>query len=287
MEDLITYLKSVWKNYVIIILLILLLFVAVSFQGMFTSYSFAARSTNDMAYQSKSTMVDSSGYYAGSSFAPLEVERKIIYNANINLKSDNYDYSKTQIDASVKAHSVLLLNQYENEYRDNYKTISYSFKVPSDKFDMFVLELKNYGEVENYNIYSNDATGVYTDYSDRVERYNEQMLKYRLMLAKTNLTIDEEIKINQRIDTIEDSMFFFNTQLANIDQKVEYSQVSLTLREKPSVWSEIDFLGFKDGLKMFVKSLEAGIQFILYVLGFIVPFLFIYGISKFVKRFKR
>ena len=98
------------------------------------------------------------------------------------------------------------------------------------------------------------------------------------MLKKSNLEIEEEIKIQQRIDSLEDSIFYLNKQISNIDEKVEYSEVYLTIKEKPSILSEIDFLGLKDGFKLFMNSLKSGIQFILSILGFIIPFAITYGV---------
>lgn len=281
------HMSNYWKNYVIAILIILLLGISVigNFGGGYKSLSLT-ESSYDMAYQNKAAPRGGI-YYNDAGFAPEEEIRKVIKNANLNLETNNYDYSKTQLETSINAHSVLILNQYENKYRDDYRQSSYSFKVPSDKLDIFLSELKNYGEVQNFNVYTNDVTGTYADYSDRLERYNEQIVKYRLMLSKTDLKIEEEIQISQRIDNIEDSIFYLTKQINNIDEDVTYSDVTLSLREEPSVWSEIDFLGFKDGFKMFMESLEAGIQFILYVLGFVLPFAIIYGIYRLFRRFTK
>ena len=288
MSNFIKHMSNYWKNYVIVVLVILLVGGAM-FGNMSNGRSFAkSLSSNEMSYdttQSASYSRGGSYYYGDSGFAPEETNRKVIKNADLSLESDDFDLTKNQVKNSVNAHSVIIMNQNENKYQEDYRYVSYSFKVPSDKLDVFLSEVKNYGEIQSFNVYTNDVTGTYADYSDRVERYNEQIVKYKVMLTNYYLYIEVEFQFSLIIDNIEDSFFYLNKQISNIDEDVSYSDVTISVKEKPSVWSEINFLGFKEGFTMFMESLQAGIVFILYVIGFMLPFALIYGVYRLVRRF--
>ena len=270
--------KHNWKNYLIGILVVIVVFggllnALVGMSGMGTD-TFSKSLAYDAEYSRNSY------YYDDGGFAPDSDERKVIRNANMNLESDNYDVAKTNVDRSVIAHSVIVLSQTENKYKDDYRNSNYRFKVPSSSLDLFLEELKGYGEVQYYNVYSNDVTGTYADYSARLERKQLQIQRYEARLASGDMEVEDEISLLKTIDSLEDEIFSLNKRISNIDEDVTYSDVSLSLKEEPSVWSEIDFLGLKDGFKLFVASMEGAIRTILVLAGFLLPFVLIYGVYR-------
>ncbi len=271
------YFKHNWKNYVIG-------FLAILFIGSFmlNSVSYLGTSSYD-SLSAKSYDRNSIYYGSDESFAPQTEQRMVIKNANIYLETDDYVQSKSQTQSSINAHSVIVLSENERQYNDDYKVTDYKLKIPSEKLDMFLEELKTYGEVISINVYANDVTGTYADYTQRVLRYQEQIVKYEQMLQKET-TIEEEIQLNTRIDQLENQIFSLNNQIAAIDEDVSYSEVYISLKEKPSTLSEIDFLGIKDGFKLFMDSLQNGIKFILFLLGFVLPFAIVYGLYRLIKR---
>jgi len=261
-----------WKNYIIGVLAVLFLG-TIFLQGVVSPYnqSFSSsKMTNDMAYESAG-YARNSYYYENDGFAPDVEQRKVIKNANLQLEVVDYDKAKAQIQNSINNYETIVLSENQQKYREDYRVVYYTIKIKSDNLDAFLEELKTYGEVENINVYTNDVTGSYTDYTQRVERYSSQIVKYEAMLKK-DIKIEEEIQIQNRIDQLEDQIFYLQKRISTIDEEVAYSDVSLTLREKPSVLSEVDFLGLRDGFKLFMNSLQAGIQFILLLIGFILPF---------------
>lgn len=289
MADLKKHFAKNWRNYLIVLLVLMVIG-----GNFFTSFlplgttSVAQYGKSMESYDSVGNSVSRGGiYYDSGSFAPDASERKRIKSGSISVESSKYDYDKVNLNNLIVANNGIVLNENEYKYNDDYRSLSLQVKVPADKFDSVVAQIKSYGEVESVNVYVNDVTGSYEDYSDRVKRYEDQIVVYKAMLGKQNLTIKEEIEIQQRIDQLEDSIFYLNKQIGSIDERVEYSDLSISLQEKPSVWSEIDFLGLRDGFKMFMDSLQGGIKTILNLLGFILPFGLVYLIYRLTKKFAK
>jgi hypothetical protein len=272
-----------WKNYLIGILLIIVLF-NVLIGGLLSMGTSNFGSQKSLNYEAQYDRAGSSYYYDSGNDALGEEERKVIKNANLDLETKNFDKAKEQIQSSIDAHDATILSQSQNTYSNDYKRIYYTIKVDSQKLDIFLDEIKTYAEVERINIYSNDVTGTYADYSDRLQRYQTQIQAYEAMLLRKDLEVEDEIQIQNRIDQLEDGIFSLQKRVTNIDEDVAYSQVQISLREEQSVLSELDFLGLKDGFKLFLESLEAGIKFILTILGFILPFAIIYAIYRGIKK---
>ncbi|MCA9459107.1 MAG: DUF4349 domain-containing protein [Nanoarchaeota archaeon] len=283
MTTILKNLKDNWKNYALVLLLLAFLFTFLANMVSMSNSTFQSMSkgiSNDMYYGNS----ESARYYDGSSsFAPLEEDRKLIKNARIELESGNYDEVKISIESSVSAHKVIVLSSNERQYED-YRSSSYNFKVPSEKLDLFLDELEIYGEVSSLNINTNDETGSYVDFKSRIERYENQMSSYENMLLRNGMTIEEEIKVQKRIDDLENSIFYLKKNIGSIDEQTLYSDVYLTLKEKESFFAEIDFIGIRDGFKLFLSSLELAIKFIFVLVGFLLPFGIIYMIYRIVKN---
>lgn len=215
-----------------------------------------------------------------------EEDRIITKNANLELITEFYDKTIDDIEKSIQRYNVVVLRERENEYDDNYRRMYYSFKVESSKLDEFLEEIKNHGEVESFSIESNDITKKHIDYTQRLQRYNNQMQRYENMLLDNDLSIEEEIDVQERISSLEDDIFRLESQIKGVEEDVEYSDVTLRVEEEQSLLSELNFMGFKEGFKLFLTSLEFGIKTILSLLGFIIPLSVIYGIYRIGRRFK-
>ena len=233
--------KKNWKNYIIVFLTILVFLSFVGFMGlMFDNYS--------LDYYLSEKSLSSADYgYAQTSYYPeigrsdaLEVdERKVRKNANIEIETDDYNASKLGVNNSVRAHGAIVLSERESRnydyesggYSDS-RHVRYSIKVDSDKLDVFVDEIKSYGEVLNLDIESDDVTGAYVDYTSRLERYTSQMNRYNSMLLREDVSVEEEIKLQSRIDELENQIFYLKGRVSSLQEDVDYSSVSLYMKEK-------------------------------------------------------
>ena len=140
-------LKKNWKNYLIGLFVLIFISNFLSSGSMMSdSISSFNGEYNEMAYSNKAIAYDR-GYGISDSFAPEIEERKVIKNANLALETDNFDLTKTNIISSISAHSVIVLSETQNEYKDNYLNLNYQLKINSNKLDIFLNEVKSYGEV--------------------------------------------------------------------------------------------------------------------------------------------
>jgi hypothetical protein len=247
----------------------------------------SSNSISSLAYDSResSKMASSSSYYSGGDSALYVEERKVIKNGNIDLETDNYDFSKNRIISLTDSYSAIVLSDSESRNNDDNRYSNMRVKINSEKIDKFLDELKNLGEVKSLNVYSNDVTGTYVDYTDRLNRYNEQIAKYNEMLESEKINIEEEVQVQQRIDQLEDQIYYMNERLGDLDEDISYSEVYISLSEKPSLLEQVDFLGFKDMAKQFLGALSAGWNILLNILGFIIPFVVLYFVYRIVRRF--
>lgn len=288
MKSIIDNMKKHWKNYVIVLLVLVVMFNGsiVQLGNTLTggsSMSFAKQESYDSLVSSRAA---SSFYYEDSGDSLGSVERQVVKNANVNLETSSYESTKSSIKSLTKSHEGLVLWENENKNNDNNMYLSMRVKVNAQELDIYLSEIQGLNvEVNSLSISGNDVTGSYTDYTQRLERYEVQIAKYEEMLKFEKITIEEEVQVQSRIDQLEDQIFYYSNRIENVDEDVAYSEVYISLSEKPSVLDDVGFIGFKDVFKEFISALDSGVRLLLLILGFIIPFGVVYLIYRFGRRF--
>ena len=288
MNKIINHLRINWKNYLIVFLAIIILVGPIS-QTMGNS-GFISQAVMYDSYNSHDSYdVRSSALAKGGSGVMLESasvdnfngERKKTKNANGRIETENYDKSKRDLQSILDKYSSIVLSENENKDNKDYRTLYMNAKVDASKFDSFLKEVKNLGEVEYLNINSNDVTQSYESYDERVKRYEKQLQTYKDKLDNKNLEVKDEIEIQTRIDQLEDNIYYLKKSFENVENRVEYSQLSLNLVEKYSISDEVNFTSCEDMWKNFLVALNNGIGTFINILGFIIPFIIIYLVYRF------
>lgn len=283
MNKLLKNMKANWQSY-LIILLLLVLIGGSSVSTMFTSggnMMFSKSYSEGVSMMADSRIMP----YYGSDDALSYEDRKLIKNGNINIETPNYDFAKNSIVSSIKNYDGIILSDSESKDINDNRYTNIRAKVNSENLETLMNEIKSLGEVKSLNIYSNDVTGSYVDYNDRLKRYNEQIEKYQLMLESDKISIEEEVQVQSRIDQLEDQIYYLTKNLGDLNEDITYSDVYVSISESPSILEEVNFLGFKDMGIEFMSSLKGGISFVLKLIGYLIPVIVLYGIYRIGRKY--
>lgn len=151
-----------------------------------------------------------------------EKERKIIYNATVNLTVKNIDSANTFIANLSKAYEgyVIVIGSKRSEIR-----------VKSTLLNNAVTELNHAGKIESKTIYGRDVTEEYFDYEIRLDNAKKSRQRYLELLQKaenveTTLKVEKELeRLNGEIDTLEG-------KLNRMSHLTEYSTIIINLEQK-------------------------------------------------------
>lgn len=279
MNKILRSLKENWLNYTVILLLVIMIFSSVG-SNLFNNYS----SYDSYESHRSAKSISSGAMFYDSGFSPDQIDRKITKNGNLKLESDNYNLAKENILTVSEKYSVILLTNNEHIDKYDYRTLQLTGKVNALELENYLTELKKFGEIDYFEIYSNDVTESYVNYDERINRYSNQLVKYESMLS-TEISFEEEIQVQRRIDELEDQLFYLKKNFDNLDERVVYSEVSVRLVEEKSVFDEVEFVDLENGFKAFISSLGAALWVVVYVAGFVIPFIVIFGIYRLFRKF--
>lgn len=222
--------------------------------------------------------------YGGDSFAPDVTERKITKSAYLSneVKRGTFKDAESKLKAIAQSSDSYLLN--ENVYKSDvgiksYLQGDYQIKVETAKYDTVLSQLKEIGDVQSFSENKEDVTGQYTDLKVELAAEKERLARYEAMYKEAS-KVEDKINLNNLIFDQERRVKYLEDAVKNIDTRVDYSTVSVNLREKQSEYINVALVKLSDLVRSFVDSVNT----LLKLLFVIVPYVVIILLGWFVFR---
>ncbi|SDB04379.1 protein of unknown function [Pseudobutyrivibrio sp. YE44] len=210
-----------------------------------------------------------------------DTSRKIVYTSYINIETKKFDDDVKALKKLVRSYN----GYYENssvtgtaEYGG--RTASYTARVPAKQYQEFMDSLGDIGSVTSSNEYVDDITSSYVDAETRLKTLNTKLDRL-LELEKNAQTVEELLKIEDRINNVTYDIESYKAQLRLYDDKIDYCTVTIDLDEvvtytevkKDTAWNRF-VEAFKNSIAGFLAVVQALIIGLIYVL----PYLAVAGV---------
>lgn len=198
--------------------------------------------------------------------AEVVIERKIIKNWYLSLKTADYDETFTALEELAVRYSgyVVNANTYQSEdsaYREGW----ISLRVDAAQADAAVAEISTLGVVESSNYSTSDVTAAYYDIEARLSQYQaqEQRLLEMYDAAETVsdlVTIETElVRVQSEIESMQGTLRYYDqlTALSLIEINL-YTPNPYTQSVEPQGWA-----GFVQNLReSFLRGVNNLLDFI-------------------------
>ncbi len=245
--------------------------------GITESAMFASKSV------SSGMVLDESG------FAPGVSERKLTKSAWLSSEIERGEFSaaEEQLKAVIEANGAYLLKENVNKYGQDitYYSGTYQIKVETVKYSLLIPQLKELGEVQSFSENTEDITAQALDLKTELEAESKKLAQYQLMLKEAT-TVTEKMEIIDRIYSLEKTINYLENALKNIDQKVDYSTVYLTLSEEQSKYANVALMGLSQLVQNLVESFNSLLQLVFWILPYAIVGGLIWVGIRIVKRRK-
>lgn len=225
--------------------------------------------------------------------------RKIVYTGNISLQTLEYDASAKSIHDRITGCGGFIESEYtRNEdpywyYRDRSgsaakrtrRTLNVTARIPADKFEAFMEDLKNDGQVISTSVNAQNISVSYATHDASRKALEIEQERLLTMMDKAQ-TIEEMIAVEKRLTEVERELGNEKTTLSAMDRDVNFSTVDIQLEEVFEYSETVVEVTYGERLKRaFGNAIEGFTDFWKGVLLFIVgsfPFLIMWGILIFV-----
>lgn len=230
-------------------------------------YSYAGGMTNDTTVSTEE---------AGTETAvtePLQITaEKIIYTANVQLETMEFDTTVAAVEKSVTDIGGFV--EYsdvsgDSTYLDDgsvhirNRRAFYTVRVPAEKLDAFLQQAGTIGNVIGSSKSAQNVTSQYTDFEARKASLVAQETRLLELVAAAE-DIDALITLESKLAEVRYEIESFQRELNNLDSRITYSTVDLSVREvevyqptptvQRNLWQRMGD-AFVRGWKSFVRGL--------------------------------
>ncbi|PIN73700.1 hypothetical protein COV20_05765 [Candidatus Woesearchaeota archaeon CG10_big_fil_rev_8_21_14_0_10_45_16] len=276
------------ENWLLVLVVLVLLFLP-AFSPIASTESLFRNSAYDDSFAVKGMVAESApGIYYGGDFAPDVEERKITKSSSLSLETERgeFDLAETRLKDIVKSTDSFILNENRQKYgqgREAYFSGYYSLKVETDKYDSIISQLKELGEVTSFNENQQDVTGSYTNTQVELEVERARLLRYQQMYLEAT-DVNDKINLNDRIFNQERTIKYLEDSLKRVDQRIEYTTVSVNLMEKQSAYSNIVFVKFSELVRKLVSSINSIFSLLFVLVPYAIIALIVWLIVRRVRK---
>src|SRR3989338_5736177 len=163
------------------------------------------------------------------------------------------------------------------------KTSSLSIKVDSRKYNDIIAQLKGIGEVKSFNENAEDVTASYKNLEIELNAEKQRLERYKKMYDEATLIADK-IQLSDKIFEQERTIKYLEDSLKNINQRVDYSTIYVTLNEKQPKFANIKFVEFSELVRRLVASINSLLTLIFAAVPYAVAAFVVWIAVRFFRR---
>lgn len=203
----------------------------------------------------------------------VSMTEKIIYTANVNLETMEFDATITALDKAVADIGGFVENSEvsgDTSYDDSGsvhirdRRAYYTVRIPADKLNAFLVQAGGMGNVVSSSKSAQNVTSQYTDFEARLASLQTQETRL-LELMEQAEDIDALITLESKLAEVRYEIESIQRSLNDLDSRIAYSTVDLSIYEvelyqpTPTVqrtfWQRMGD-AFVRGWKGFVRGLQ-------------------------------
>ena len=224
--------------------------------------------------------------------------RKIVYTGSISLQSLEYEKSAGSIHEKITKYGGFIEEEVTSNddpywyYRNRpassrdraRRNMNVTARIPADKFDAFMEDLKNDGQVTDTSVNARNISVKYATHDasrKALEIEQDRLLK---MMDKAQ-TVEEMIAVEKRLTQVERELNDEKTQLSDMDRDVNFSTVYISLQAVFEYSEKVVEYTYGERLKQaFDRAISGFVEFWQELILWIVetfPFLIMLGIIIF------
>ena len=158
-------------------------------------------------------------------------QRKIIYNANIDLVVDAFEDVPGEVQALVKKHGGFIANSSIRGSEGEPRTGTWTLRIPSANYDAFVAGSKSLGQVRSVTTDTREVTAEYVDLESRIRNLKTEEQRLNKHLQDSTGKLDEILKVEREISRVRGEIERHEGRLNVLKDLTSLSTVTLTIQE--------------------------------------------------------
>lgn len=198
-------------------------------------------------------------------------DRKVIFNAFLNLRVDNFKKAQSSLEAKAESYGGYIVNSQTNNYDDQLNG-NMVFRIPDNHFQDFLHDSEGIAaEVTERQVTGNDVTEEYVDLESRLK--SKRTVEARLLdFMKDAAKTEDLLKISEDLNRVQEEIEQLLGRIKYIDNQTAYSTVTINMMQNLVYVPKVDSTQLNTWEKT-KKQFATSLNFLLVVFSGSVIFL--------------
>jgi hypothetical protein len=166
----------------------------------------------------------------GSPSVPITIDRKLVLNAQLDIKVKDIDAALGAISTAVRAAGGYIQDTRQQGTKPQGRTASLIARVPSGQYGSVMDATKGLGEEINRREFTEDVTDQYVDVESRIKTLEGHVAQLQKLYANTG-TIKEMIDLQQEITRATADLESLKGRFRVLSSQVQLSTITINLNE--------------------------------------------------------
>ena len=209
--------------------------------------------------------------------APDVVNRMVIKTGTMNLETEKYDETINQINDYVKRTGGFVTNSNSSVNASGKKQGALTVRITSDKYDVMIKDMSNFGKILNSQINGNDVTSEYIDLQARMNTQTELEKRLLTLLNEKTAKLVDVVEVEEKLSSVRQNIEQTQGRMKFLKNQTDFSTLTISVYEPSLITTssgggffyEIG-RGFSKGLRGFTEILSGMITFIIALMPVII-----------------
>lgn len=168
----------------------------------------------------------------GTSSTRAAAERKVIYNASIDLVVKDFAPLESEIPKLVKQAGGFLADVSINRTQGRQRSGTWQARIPVDEFEQFLDDVSGLGVPENRRQTAQDVTEEFVDLEARIA--NQKRLEERIveLLDSSSDEIKDVIEVERELGRVRGEIEQMQGRLRYLTNRTDLTTITITAREE-------------------------------------------------------
>lgn len=163
--------------------------------------------------------------------ATTETAQKIIYRADMQMESTDFDGARDTLMAAVEANGAWMeYSHLSGSAEDQDRYANYTVRVPADNYAAFLAQVGEAGNVLSLNESAENVTSSYIDLQARITSLENQRDRLNELAATAETTADL-LEIENQLSDVQYQLESYTQQMRSLEGQITYSTVEIYLNE--------------------------------------------------------
>lgn len=204
-------------------------------------------------------------------------ERKRIETYSLRYEAQDVRDAVSSTSQIAESYGGYITSENFENNGERGNSASVTVRVPSENVSNYMQDLEAESwDLESRNRNVEDVTERYTELELELENKRQELRRLEELMNSTNET-DSLIKIQERMGELRSRIQYLETQLEDIDRRVDYTEIDMHFEEPEPITSEFELRGsFKDAY----QAVFTMINWLIVGTGYLLPVGLLYGVYR-------